>query len=109
MDCELHRHEDKEAEKTGSLPLHEVIGPHEAARAVAAPVRVCRVVVVAARVREERTVFGDVAADPRYLVVVVKVRQALSLNKKYIKLITAQTYSIYFIGYRDKICYLNMF
>ena len=90
MDCELHRHEDKEAEKTGSFPLHEVVGPHETTRAVAAPVRVCRVVVIAARVREERAVFGDVAADLRYLVVVVKVRQALSLNNKYITLITAQ-------------------
>lgn len=87
MDCELHRHEDKEAEKTGPLPLHEVVGPHEAARAVAAPVRVCRVVVVAARVREECAVFGDVAADSCYLVVVVKVRQALSLNNKYVTLI----------------------
>ena len=98
MDCELHRHEDKEAKKTGTLPLHEIVGPHEAARAVAAPVRVCRVVVVAARVREERAVFGDVAADSRYLVVVVKVSQALSFMNKNITLITNTIIDfIYFI------------
>lgn len=73
LNDELDREEDEEAEEARSFPCHEALRPQEAACAVAAPIRVAHVVVVATWVRVEWTDLRYVLAYLARLIVVVQV------------------------------------